>query len=255
MKKTYKRAFVVLGIGCILLLLLTYGWFVIGGLFPTGDDISKGDWLGFWGGYLSFTGATILGAVAVWQNNQANETNQRAIEENRKINEENFKNQLWKDQYLTIIAGIQSVSESIFSINKTIVNQLLCNHPNPDKDSLKDIQMIIDIVEQLITQIDFLYLKIDSIIPVYFDSEFPDVKGNRSKIKISLQNTRNSLEDYKNQLSHAIGNGNLNLSFNINIEIPQDALISMSSIFHKKLYSISSYLNDVVEGAKHEKHK
>ena len=60
LKISYKQVFVGLAVCCILVLLFTCFWFIIDGCFPMGENISKGDWLGFWGGYLSFVGATIL---------------------------------------------------------------------------------------------------------------------------------------------------------------------------------------------------
>ena len=100
---------------------ITYGWFVIGGPFPTGEGISKGDWLGFWGGYLSFAGATILGTIAVWQNNQVNKTNQTAIEENRRIYQIGFENELRKAKYLAIIHAIEELNTKLVEINKNFL--------------------------------------------------------------------------------------------------------------------------------------
>jgi len=70
--KKYKTNLVVFVCVIILLaLLLSYLWFVIKGFLPIGDDLEKSDWLTFCAGFLSFTGSLVLGAVAIWQNKQA----------------------------------------------------------------------------------------------------------------------------------------------------------------------------------------
>lgn len=234
-------------VGCLFLLGLTYIWFAfgiprVGFVAPVGEGLQKGDWLGFWGGYLSFVGTTILGIVAVWQNNRANQTNENAILENRAINQQDFENQLKKDQYLAILSGVQHLSTTIYDINKVIVNQLLLHAPHPDRDSKEEIDQIIKIVEELVTQVDFIStLEIDSIIPLYYDTQFPELSAYRFRIKNTLNTTKENLNDYIQQLKDVVDQGNHDIVFKAEVKIPQDAIVAISNLFHQKLYDLSSY--------------
>ncbi len=64
------------------ILILSYLFFTMDGFIPTGLELEKASWLGFWAGYLSFAGALFLGAVALWQNKKANEINDKLVEFN-----------------------------------------------------------------------------------------------------------------------------------------------------------------------------
>lgn len=70
---------------------------------------------------MSFAGATILGTIAVWQNNQVNKTNQTAIEENRRIYQIGFENELRKAKYLAIIHAIEELNTKLVEINKNFL--------------------------------------------------------------------------------------------------------------------------------------
>jgi len=49
-------------------------------IITTGTGLEKSDWLSFWGSYLSYLGAVILGAIALWQNQSLSEANKRLVE-------------------------------------------------------------------------------------------------------------------------------------------------------------------------------
>jgi len=70
---------------CIVLAATLYfaiwKWFITDGDIPLGSDLSKSDWLGFFGGFLSFLGTTFLGVIALQQTNAINK--QKTIEEYR----------------------------------------------------------------------------------------------------------------------------------------------------------------------------
>lgn len=60
----------------LITLLIMYCVFTTdNGFISTGENLEKEHWLGFCAGYLSFAGSLFLGAVALWQNEKANEMN------------------------------------------------------------------------------------------------------------------------------------------------------------------------------------
>jgi hypothetical protein len=60
-------------------IVVSYIWFTYNGFIPIGD-IDKGNWLSFWGGFLAFYGTFFLGMVAIWQNKQSAEQNNRLLD-------------------------------------------------------------------------------------------------------------------------------------------------------------------------------
>ena len=62
----------------ILILIGTYIWFSVDGFIPSGN-VQPADWLAFWGGFLAFFSSFILGAIAIWQNQQASLVNKRLL--------------------------------------------------------------------------------------------------------------------------------------------------------------------------------
>lgn len=71
MEEFFKKHIKWLFITFVVPLLLSYFWFALNGVFPSGE-IAKASWLSFWGSFLSFYGTFFLGLVAVWQNTNAN---------------------------------------------------------------------------------------------------------------------------------------------------------------------------------------
>lgn len=66
-KISYKRAGIVLTIVFIVVYVLVYIFFVGEGFIPVGGNLTKGDWLSFFGTYLSFVGATLVSVMALAQ--------------------------------------------------------------------------------------------------------------------------------------------------------------------------------------------
>lgn len=238
MGKTYKHILIGLGITCLLLLPITYGWFVIGGPFPTGEGISKGDWLGFWGGYLSFVGATILGTIAVWQNNQANKTNQTAIEENRRIYQIGFENELRKAKYLAIIHAIEELNTKLVEINKNFLS-LLHEAKNTHQE-----EKLVSAYSKTIESLNFMAsFEFDQILPISFDKQYPEIKEYRDRIKAQIQQTIDGLEKEKAQVSEALNAGRKVTGIHITIGNDQEALTKILGVFYNKLYALDSYVS------------
>lgn len=236
MKKAYKLVFAGLGMGCILLLPLTYGWFILGGPFTTGEGISKGDWLGFWGGYLSFVGATILGAVAIWQNNQANQTNQKAIEENRRIYQIGFENELTRSKYLTIIHAIEEISDKIIEADKTFLSML---HDAQKNGAVNDAVRAYD---NLLESINFIVrFEFDRILPLSFDAQYPEIADYRIKIKGQLNQLIKSVEEQKQNVATILAYCSTNVHFGVTIGIDKTSLMEILGVFYDKLYNADAY--------------
>lgn len=228
-------------IGCLLLLGFTYFWFafglpVVGFVAPTGEDIYKSDWLSFWGGFLSFAGATVLGAVAVWQNKQANQTNQQAIEENRRIYQIGFENDLRKAKYSAIIHAIEESNTKLIEINKNFLHLL------HEAESTRDQKTLISVYDKTIESLNFLVsFEFDQMLPLSFDSQYPEIKEYRTKIKEQIQGTIVGLEEQKKQVIEMIREGQSITGIQVTIGNNQEALIKILGVFYNKLYAINSY--------------
>lgn len=83
-RKYGRFLLVFLNVPLIVILVSFAGDF---GFLPTGTDLDKSDWLGFWAGYLSFAGSLILGVIALWQNDKANEMNDMMAKLTQESNE------------------------------------------------------------------------------------------------------------------------------------------------------------------------
>lgn len=66
-KISYKHVGIVLTIVFIVAYVLVYVFFVGKGIIPVGENLTKGDWLSFFGTYLSFVGATLVSMMALAQ--------------------------------------------------------------------------------------------------------------------------------------------------------------------------------------------
>lgn len=66
-KISYKHVGIVLTIVFIVAYVLVYVFFVGKGFIPVGENLTKGDWLSFFGTYLSFVGATLVSMMALAQ--------------------------------------------------------------------------------------------------------------------------------------------------------------------------------------------
>lgn len=230
-------------IGCLLLLGFTYFWFafglpVVGFVAPTGKDIYKSDWLSFWGGFLSFAGATVLGAVAVWQNKQANQTNQKAIEENRRIYQAGFQNELAQSKYLMIIHAVEEISDKLIEIEKDFLVTL---HEAKAKGTTDDSLCAYD---KIIASLNFMTrFEFDRILPLSFDNQYPEIANYRRKTKEQLEATIKSVEKQKDALSKALQEPEAKICLEITIGNDQKTLNEILNVFYNKLYSSDAYIS------------
>jgi len=68
----------------ILIYLATWLVFISNRGASTGEGLTKGDWLVFWGSFLSFVGTTALGYVAIYQNIKQRQDAQNQLKESIK---------------------------------------------------------------------------------------------------------------------------------------------------------------------------
>lgn len=236
-KKYGAKIFIAL----LSIFVITYLWFIFHGGLPTGEDLNKGDWLAFWGSFLSFGGSVVLGSVSVWQNIQANETNQRAIIENRRVLQIQFENDLERSKYIHIIKSTQHIAQRISDVNKQLLNFSLQNFPSPDNDVRESLLLVVKNLDPIITDIQFLCtVEIDSIIPICYDEEFSLLKENRQKIKETLYSTISKIETYKKDIVSLEGKGDRDVFIQFDFNIPLDAIISIISYFEHEINSIPS---------------
>lgn len=241
MKDFIKKYGTKISIALICLFVATYLWFIFRGGLPAGDGLEKGDWLAFWGSFLSFSGSVVLGAVSVWQNTQANETNRKAITENQRVLQIQFENDLERNKYVQIITSTQHIAQRISDVNKQLVNFSLQNFPSPDNDVRELLVLAIKKLDPVITDIQFLcVVEIDSVIPVCYDEEFPVLKENRQKIKSTLNATISKIEEYKKDVISLEGKRNRDVFIQFNFSIPMDALIAIISYFEHEIDLIPS---------------
>ena len=66
-RRNYWIIGLVLASSIILLYILIYLSFAGNGFIPAGEYLTKGDWLAFFGTYLSFVGATLVSVIALVQ--------------------------------------------------------------------------------------------------------------------------------------------------------------------------------------------
>ena len=80
--KKYRKIFIISAIIMIIAYIAIYACFVGNGFLTTGIDLTKSDWLGFLGGYLSFAGTVFVSMIAIFQTKYFAD-----IEENRRKQE------------------------------------------------------------------------------------------------------------------------------------------------------------------------
>ena len=237
MKNFLKKYWSVILAAAIILtsLICTYLCFTTTSSFPTGESLEKSDWLAFWGGYLSFAGSLILGTIAIWQNDRANEVNKKAIEENRRQSEIEFEHELKKNEYTRIADGVRELHCRIFNIVQTLNSTQKRENPNIDKAFL----------DSVIIDIGYLRcMEIDSILPPCYYEKYPILKSGKEQLK-------QVLEGYEQEIKKSIENveaGNTKYYY-VNLKIPDDMLLNLSSFFHNKLNDIQSYRSFVKEDA------
>lgn len=228
MKKFVNKHWHHLVIAAIpVLFICTYVWFVISGPVPVGKNLEKSDWLTFWGGFLSFAGSVALGVVAVIQNKQANDTNKKAIAENRRQREIEFEHELKKNEYTLIMNGIQEIHHQMLSIVQALNSPLKRGDLNVNESFLCSV--IVDIMCLCCSGID-------SILPPCYDDKYPILKSGKEQIK-------QVLEEYEQEIRKSIEEAKAKNTkdYNISLSIPNETLFKLSSFFHNKLNDIQSY--------------
>lgn len=231
MKDFFKKYWYAI-VAIPLILVGTYLWFVVRGVFPTGDNLEKGDWLAFWGGFLSFGGSLLLGIVSIWQNNQANAVNKRAIEENRRMSQIEFENELKRNKCLLILEGIHQLSKRVSEI---------IQRANFSRSDLP-IEGMIAFIESVRIEINVLYeMEIDNFLPSCYEQDFPELTDYKDTIKKSLKNAEKQIE--KNKMAVGINNAPV-----VEITINRNTLLDLNSHFHEVLNSISTYSSFDDEG-------
>ena len=237
MKDYLKKYWPVL-VAIPVLFIVTYACFAGKGVIPAGSKMEKSDWLAFWGGYLSFAGSLILGTIAIWQNDRANDANKKAITENRRQSEIEFEHELKKNEYTLIVNGIQEIHHQILNIAHTLNSTLKQKNPNVNETFLCSVIMDIGCLR---------CSGIDSILPPYYDDKYPVLKNGKEQVKQVLegyeQEIRKSIEEAKAENTNA---------YNIRLSVPNKTLFSLSSYFHNKLNDIQSYRSFVKEDAPDE---
>lgn len=234
MREFIKKHWLHLAIAAIpVVFICTYIWFVISGPVPVGEDLEKSDWLTFWGGFLSFTGSIVLGIVAVLQNIQANETNKRTIDDNRRMREIEFEHELKKNEYIRIIDGIREMHHRIFTIIEELNSTLKRENPTVEKSYIESVAADIKYYRNM---------EIDSILPPCYDKKYPALEDGKKIIKQTLEMCEQALRNSIKKLD-----AGEETVYNISIAIPQDAFLDLSSYFHNKLNDIQSYRSFVKE--------
>lgn len=99
-----------------LIYIAIYLVFCVNGVLPLGSDLTKGDWLGFWAGFLSFVGALFLGVIAIWQNNMLDQKNSKLEQNNFELSQKSLDFQ-----------RMQLVSSNKTDIKQVYANNLIDN--------------------------------------------------------------------------------------------------------------------------------
>jgi len=84
-----KTIFIKIGFSGLIIYCLIWFWFIIDGPIPVGKTLTKGDWLLFFGSFLSFAGTILLGIIALKMNKkmvQINENMARMNEDLLRVN-------------------------------------------------------------------------------------------------------------------------------------------------------------------------
>lgn len=207
----------------VLVFVGTYFCFIVPVGVPVGADLSKGEWLAFWGGFLSFGGATILGAIAVWQNNQANDTNHRAIEENCRMHQIDLQNELERNKILQIINGIQQILQRQYDI----VQRMNTSIPIKDSDAFfSQIEMEVKLLRMM---------EVDHFLPTCYEKQFPELLAGKEQVKKSLAEIEDVIKEYRKI-------ADIDNAPDIKIPITRDTLLELNSLFHEKLNAMSTYM-------------
>lgn len=225
-----------------LILVGTYLWFIAQGIFPTGDSLTKSDWLAFWGGFLSFSGSVVLGVVAVWQNSKANETNEKMLKETQRLGQVEFENDIKRDQYIRVINGTQQIGKKVSDICIQLSNVNIELRKEPSA------RFAADLLTPIITSIMLLRkMEIDNSIPIGYDDEFPIIQKNRGIIKDILQKNEEKMTFDREKLKKQDGKVSGEYTISVTITDISTALSEIISYFNSQLDIIDSYRSFVEE--------
>lgn len=212
-KSNYWAKGLVLASIIILFYVLIYLCFVGEGIIPTGNNLTKGDWLAFFGTYLSFVGATLVSVIALVQTHiYAKKQNSRDLAMRKKQIQPIFSVEIIDmNQQLPGTAeavGLRSITNfpkhrnvhirienvSEFPIRNVIVFdryyfQLL--KPNEPKDiyvvysDSPDVSTKVAVVARIL---ETEYERTEHGVPKWFNINYEDIDGNEEFQTFTLEN-------------------------------------------------------------------
>ena len=212
-RRTYWIIGLVLASSAILLYILIYLSFAGNGFIPTGEYLTKGDWLAFFGTYLSFVGATLVSVIALVQTHiYAKKQNSRDLAVRKKQIQPIFSVEIIDiDQQLpgtTEAVGLYSSSnfpkhrnvhiriENVAELpirNVIIFDRYYFQLLKPNEP--KDIYVVYSDSPDAGTKVAVIarileteYERTERGIPKWFNINFEDVDGNESFQTFTLEN-------------------------------------------------------------------
>ena len=212
-RKNYWIIGLVLASSAILLYILIYLSFAGNGFIPTGEHLTKGDWLAFFGTYLSFVGATLVSAIALVQTHiYAKKQNSRDLAVRKKQIQPIFSVEIIDiDQQLpgtTEAVGLYSSSnfpkhrnvhiriENVAELpirNVIVFDRYYFQLLKPNEP--KDIYVVYSDSPDAGTKVAVIarileteYERTERGIPKWFNINFEDVDGNESFQTFTLEN-------------------------------------------------------------------
>lgn len=197
----------------VLFYILIYLCFVGEGFIPTGSNLTKGDWLAFFGTYLSFVGATLVSVIALAQTHiYAKKQNSRDLAVRKKQIQPIFSVEIIDiDQQLPGTAeAVGLYSSSNFPKHRNvhirienvaelpIRNVIIFDRyyfqllkPNESKDiyvvysDSPDVGTKVAVIARIL---ETEYERTERGIPKWFNINFEDVDGNESFQTFTLEN-------------------------------------------------------------------
>jgi len=128
--KFTRRGFIVVAIITFVIIAATWLFFAFKGIIPADytGDLTKANWLGFWGSVLGFAGTVYLGSLALLQNKRLDDANRKLA----KINAETVRNNLVTNGYSDIL-----INRICFADTKILIYAQMCGAFPANKIILK----------------------------------------------------------------------------------------------------------------------
>jgi|GEM_PF-2042492 len=175
---------------------LIWLWFRTDGNIPTGDGLYKSDWLNFFGGFLTFIGTVFLGAVAIWQNKQANDSSKEVNKAADKANELSNKLIILTEQANETADKANEISRRLLYIEETRDMPIVDIEAANRCASIKGGKGYVDIEftnkgKSDIRRIDFTDSSIESIINLKMNESTPNTKNYMHEFKLENKPYKN----------------------------------------------------------------